>query len=159
VAGAWLMFALPSVLSSHLGAAVQVFGRSLDARRVGLAPLGTLAAAFSATGMHKERWASLLPVIGGLALTALVLRRGRSSERAPEWLLAAGLLLTLEVVSIFFIRSYSRPDFEILVRRAIHRHLMPAFVLLYLATAAAALQLAWNRPRPSGTESQTGESA
>lgn len=159
VAGAWLMFAFASVLSSHLGAAVQVFGRSLDARRVGLAPVGTLAAAFLATGMHKERWASLLPVIGGLALTALVLRRGRSPERAPEWLLAAGLLLTLEVVSIFFIRSYSRPDFEILVRRAIHRHLMPAFVLLYLATAAAALQLAWKRHRPNGTDSQTGEPA
>ena len=154
VAGAWLAFALPSVLSSHLGSAVQEFGDSLTSRSVGPAPLGTLVAAFAATGLHKERWAAFLPVVAGLALIMLILRRRRPSEHAAEWLLAAGLLLTVEVVSIFFIRSYSRPDFEILVRRAIHRHLMPSFVLLYLAVAAGALKLAWNT-RPAREAGKT----
>jgi len=69
-----------------------------------------------------------------------VLRRREDGQRAAGWLLLAGALLTIEVVSIFFIRSYSRVDFDILVGRAIHRHLIPAFLLLLIGASIAALR-------------------
>jgi hypothetical protein len=134
----WLGFAHGSVASSHLGEAVGAFSESVEAERVSLSPFGTLLAAFSATALHKERWGALLPALGILALLALV-GGWRKAEADRGWLLVAGLVLTLEVVAIFFIRSYSRADFAILVSRAIHRHLMPAFLLLFVGVGMTAL--------------------
>jgi hypothetical protein len=137
--GAWLAFALPSVLASHLGSAVGAFGQSLGAATVGWAPLGTLVTTFAKTALHKERWAALLPVLAVLLVVAL-LRRRESQPRASGWLLLAGVMLMVEVVSIFFIRSYSRADFDILVGRAIHRHLLPAFLLMLVGASIGALR-------------------
>jgi hypothetical protein len=137
--GTWLAFALPSVLASHLGSAVGAFGQSLGAATVGWAPLGTLVTTFAKTALHKERWAALLPVLAVLLVVAL-LRRRESQPRASGWLLLAGALLMVEVVSIFFIRSYSRADFDILVGRAIHRHLLPAFLLMLVGASIGALR-------------------
>jgi hypothetical protein len=78
------------------------------------------------------------------------------------WLVLAGALLMVEVVSIFFIRSYSRPDFDILVGRAIHRHLMPAFLLLLVGASIAALREripASLSPADSALPPTTGSSA
>lgn len=148
--GTWLAFALPSVLASHLGTAVDAFGQSVNSASVGVAPLGTLFAAFARTALHKERWAALLPVLGVLLIVA-VLRRREAGQRAAGWLLLAGALLTIEVVSIFFIRSYSRVDFDILVGRAIHRHLIPAFLLLLVGACIAALRRPPAANPPAGT--------
>ncbi len=136
----WLAFALPSVIASHLGSAVDAFGQSLG---IGCGRLGRRWArwstAFAKTALHKERWAALLPVLAVLLVVAL-LRRREGQPRASGWLLLAGVLLMVEVVSIFFIRSYSRADFDILVGRAIHRHLIPAFLLMLVGASIGALR-------------------
>lgn len=141
IAGAWFLFDLRGahMRGSNLDEAVSVATSKLSDGQIDLSGLWTIVRVFGRAAFVPFRamfpavsataWGALFPVL----LLILLVKMRRLSPRVNasrftlllQWLFVAGTN-----VAIFYVRSYSKPNFTAFIERAFPRAFLPTAVLL-----------------------------
>ena len=134
IAGAWLLFAAPSVVNSQLGESVIVFKGDVESGDFGLSNFYRILSVFLRSTLDVETWGLIFPLSALLLILAIWQKR---SVRKPQIasLLAAWLVLAAAPLGLFLVQTSSRQDLESFVGRHFYRAFIPAAILMVVLVA------------------------
>jgi len=136
IATSWFLFSVSSVLQSHLWEAVSTYAGGLGVEDAHKYQAYLMAKSIWLdsiyVGEHRTVWGTAAIAVG-LSLLFSVRRVFRSPQKHELAVLLGGMLAGGLTLSMFYIRSYSKPDFVAVVQRSMPRALFPGAVLLVLS--------------------------
>jgi 4-amino-4-deoxy-L-arabinose transferase-like glycosyltransferase len=138
LSGSWFVFSRPFVQESHLWLALTAYAGSVAAEGSHKVSVILLAKGIVLDSIFVGEPRTVWGASAAAALLALGFSLGRlvsDRSRTELAVVLGGALCGALSLSMFYIRSYSKPEFFAFVQRSLPRALFPAAVLLVVAAA------------------------